>query len=192
MHRLSPPPYGPSTPRPRNFKKFSFSDAKLYSTINHWFSNDSTRILVSISSQCPAIEHYLGCKKLQPFASYFYRTCEVKNSKKCHDFPEFSTTMILTSANARNRMESSGKITGSSRKLWATDENGSSIPGREIFGFFWRLSVVSNGKEEEFCRKTQEKFENFPVRNTASMKSLEFPEVTVSLPDCPSWDTTYR
>jgi hypothetical protein len=33
--------------------------------------------------------------------------------------------------------------------------------------------AISHGKEQEFDRKTPEKSENFPARNTASMRSSE-------------------
>jgi hypothetical protein len=61
------------------------------------------------------------------------------------------------------------------------DGNGSSIPGREIFVFF---PATSGHFPRERTGIWPEKSENFPARNTASMKSSE---PTVSLPYCPTW-----
>jgi hypothetical protein len=66
------------------------------------------------------------------------------------------------------------KITVSGRKAPEINGNGSSTPDQEIIELSRRVPAVSHRKEQEFGRKITEKSENFPVRNTASMKSPEF------------------
>jgi hypothetical protein len=57
---------------------------------------------------------------------------------------------------------------GKSRKLM---EKGSSIPGRKVAELSGDYRPFPHREEQEFGRKTPKKSENFPVRNTASMKS---------------------
>jgi hypothetical protein len=76
--------------------------------------------------------------------------------------------------------ESSGKIAVPGRKSM---ENGSGTPCRKIAELSGDSSRFHREKQE-FDRKAPEKSENFPDRNTASMKVSE-PAVT--LPNCPTW-----
>jgi hypothetical protein len=47
--------------------------------------------------------------------------------------------------------------------------------GRKILELIRRLPIVSHWKDQEFGQKIAEESENFSARNTASMKSPEFP-----------------
>jgi hypothetical protein len=66
-------------------------------------------------------------------------------------------------------------MTGAGRKALEIDGKRKQYSDPEDHRIICRLPAVSHQEEQEFGRKAPEKSEKFSARNTASMKSREFP-----------------
>ncbi len=114
----------------------------------------------------------------QSYSSVFYLSFLLSHSMISHWL--LPRTVVLSSGNDRNRPESSGKSTVSDGKAPEIDGKRKQYSGPEdrwLSGNFWPFPTGRTGILPEGTEK-------IPARNTASMKSPEFPGTDYKYSGC--------